>query len=57
MPCFSLKLHISEISSLSEKNYEELVNYNIGVLPLNGLFDLAKQVMNSVVVKFTKQSS
>jgi len=34
-----------------------MVNFNTKVLPLNGLFDLAKQLMNSVVVKFTKESS
>lgn len=57
MSCLSLKLHISEISSLSEKKYEKLVNYSTRVLPLNGLFDLPKQVMNKPVVKFTNESS
>lgn len=53
---FFFEVYILEISLLFERNYDELVNYVIEVLPLKGLLELSKQVINNVV-KFTNESS
>lgn len=53
---FFFEVYILEISLLFERNYDELVNYDIEVLPLKGLLELSKQVINNVV-KFTNESS
>lgn len=53
---FFFEVYILEISLLFERNYDELVNYVIEVLPLKELLELSKQVINNVV-KFTNESS
>lgn len=53
---FFFEVYILEISLLFERNYDELVNYDIEVLQLKGLLELSKQVINNVI-KFTNESS